>query len=201
MSMSSPAVGTSAPSAVAGLSPLYRILGTLGMIGSPFLFVSFAMDGFENGDASRAAAVVGLLFSIGWLSNVVGLHVLNAAGKRLGSKVLMGVAITGVVLANVFQVYEAIAPGSDSVLYAITDIAWPLSMLLLLIIGIVMIFARVFEGWLRFTPLFAALWLPLGGVAMAIGGDAAGMIYGGIHMTIGWFLMGYAIRRGGKLSA
>jgi hypothetical protein len=201
MSTEAPALGASAAGAAAGSLPLYRILGTLGMLGSPFLFVSFAIDGFDNGDASRAAALVGLLFAVGWFGNVLGLHVLRAAGQRLASRMLLTGALAGVALANVFQVYEAVAPGSDSVFYTITDVAWPLSMLLLLVIGIVMLFARVFEGWLRFTPLFAALWLPVGAICMVAFGETAGLVISSLHLTIGWFLMGYAVRKGGKLTA
>lgn len=183
-----------------GTMSMHRLLGALGMIGSPFLFLSFAVDGFENGDASRFAAALGLVFAIGWLSNVIGLWQLRATGERTAARILLGIQLVTVPLAGLFQVYEFAAPGSDNVIYTITDIAWPLSMLLLLITGIVMIRARIFEGWLRFTVLIAALWLPLSVLALTLVGDEGGMAIGAVHTVIGWFLVGYAIRLGGRLT-
>ena len=180
-------------------TPLYRVLGTIGMVTSPFLFLSFAVNGFSQGDSNKLGAALGLVFAIGWFSNVLGLRQLNVAGRSRAAKILLSVELVGVALATLFQVYEFAAPGSDSVLYHITDIAWPLSMLLLLITGIVAIRARTFEGWLRFTPLIAALWLPLGIAEMGVLGLTAGQTVGGLHTAIGWFLIGYAVRRGGLL--
>jgi hypothetical protein len=170
------------------------------MLGSPFLFISFAAGGFGDGDASKVSAALGLLFAVGWFSIALGLARLGAVGRN---KIARGVLISevfGSALATVFQVYEFFAPGSDSVLYTITDIAWPLSMVLLLVTGIIMIRARIFEGWLRFTPLIAALWLPLAVVEIVTVGETVGTAIGGLHTAIGWFLMGYAVYRGGRLS-
>jgi hypothetical protein len=190
-----------AVSPVRGVAPVARILGIIGMIGSPFLFLSFAVNGFRNGDSNQLGAVLGLVFTLGWFSNVLGLRVLGAAGHRLPAKILLGIEIFGVTLAAFFQVYEFVAPGSTSLLYTITDIAWPLSMLTLLIISIVTIFARTFEGWLRFAPLIAALWLPLAFIEMPLLGETVGGAVGGLHNAIGWFLIGYAVFRSGKLTA
>ena len=179
---------------------LHRVLGTLGMLGSPFLFLSFAVNGFSQGDSNKLGAALGLLFVIGWFSSVRGLQVLGAAGKGLAGKILLGIDLVGVVLAGLFQVYEFAAPGSDSILYHITDIAWPLSMVFLLISGILVARAGVFQGWLRFTPVAAALWLPLGIAEMGILGLTAGQALDGVHTMVGWFLIGYAVRQGGRLT-
>lgn len=172
---------------------MHRILGIIGMIGSPFLFLSFAADGFAEGDASRLGAALGLIFALGWLANVIGLWQLRATGQRKAARILLGIQLVTVPLACVFQVYEFFDPGASNILFTITDIAWPLSMLLLLITGIVMIRARVFEGWLRFTGLIAPLLLVTSGLAFALVGDEGGLV-------IGWFLLGYEFRLGGKLA-
>ncbi len=201
MTVQSPVLTEFAPTTKPGTMPLHRVLGTLGMLGSPFLFLSFAANGFQQGDSNRLGAALGLVFALGWFANVLGLRALGAAGERLPARILLGVELVGVALACLFQVYEFAAPGSASLLYTVTDIAWPLSMLLLLITGIAVLRARVFEGWLRFTPLGAALWLPLGIAAMGVLGLTAGQAISGVHTMIGWFLIGYAVRRGGRLAA
>lgn len=179
------------------MAPTYRLLGTLGMIGSPFLFLSLAAVGFEQEKISRLGSFLGLIFAIGWLNNVLGLWTLHATGTRLGGRILLGVEIVGVVLANLCQIYEIVDPKADSVLFHITDIAWPLSMVTLLVIGIVAIVVRQLQGWTRFTPLVCGLWLPVSILANGILGTTAGLIIGGVHVTIGWLLLGYAICNGG----
>lgn len=188
---------TSTPTAAS--SSLHRTLGTIGMLASPFLFFSLAANGFADGDSNRIGAALGLVFVVGWFAIVYGFWELRAAGTRFSRLPLM-LEIVGVLLAGAFQVYEFAAPGSDSLLYTITDISWPLSMLLLLVTGIVIIFQNRFEGWLRFTPLAAALWLPFGVVLMNTVGLTAGQAIGGLHTAAGWFLMAYAVRRAGRLS-
>ena len=180
---------------------VHRALGLIGMVTSPFLFLSFAANGFNDGTSNQLGAALGLVFTIGWFCNVLGLQGLGAAGRRLPARILLGVELVGVILAAIFQVYEFAAPDSTAVFYTITDIAWPLSMLLLLITGIVVAVARVFEGWLRFTPLIAALWLPLAIVEMPLFGPTVGQAIGGLHTAFGWCLIGYAVYRGGKLKA
>lgn len=163
-----------------GATPLHRVLGTLGMLGSPFLFLSVAANGFQQGGSNRLGAALGLVFVVGWFSSVLGLRALGAAGGRLPGTILLGLELVGVALAGLFQIYEFVAPGSDSLLYTVTDLAWPLSML---------------------TPLIAALWLPLGIVEPGTIGVPAGLVIGGVHTMIGWFLLGYAVRNGGTPAA
>jgi hypothetical protein len=180
---------------------IHRILGTLGMIGSPFLCLSFASNGFQAGDSGKLGAALGLVFTMGWLSNIAGLLALGAAGRRLPARILLGIQMVTVTFASIFQIFEFVSPGNSSVLYTITDISWPLSMLLLFITSIVIVFARVFEGRLRFLPLVAGIWLPLGIVSQMALGEVGGGIFAGVHSMIGWFLLGYVIYSGGKRGA
>jgi hypothetical protein len=178
----------------------HRLLGTMGMVASPFLFLSFAGVGFSQDEVNRLASFFGLIFAVGWLASVLGLRELGVAGQRTAARALLTIMAVTVAIANIVQVFEIVSPGVDSTLYAVLDVCWPLSMLLLLITGVASIRARVFDGWLRFTPLIAALWLPLGIAWMGLLGTSAGQAVAGIHVAFGWFLMGYAVRKGGRLA-
>ena len=202
MVVEAPALAGSAPTTGRGTTPLHRVLGVLGMLGSPFLLLSLAANGFREGDSNRLGAALGLVFALGWFASILGLRILGAAGRRRPARALLGIQLVAVALANVFQVYEFVAPGSTSALYTIIDlVGWPLDMVLLLITGIAVIAARVFEGWLRFVPLGAALWLPLALVELPLLGPTVGGAVGGLHTAIGWFLLGYAVYRGGTRAA
>ncbi len=129
---------------------------------------------------------------------MLGLWTLRAAGDRLPGKIVLGLELVGVVLASFFQVYEFVAPGSDSLLFTITDAAWPLSMLVLILVGIAVLRARVLQGWMRFVPILCPLWMPITIAASAFGERAGDL--GSISTAIGWFLLGYVVWRGGKIA-
>ena len=186
MVVRSPVITESAAPAERRATPRHRVLGALGMLGSPFLFLSFAANGFQEGDSNRLGAALGLLFTLGWFSSVLGLWTLRAAGDRLPGKIVLGLELVGVVLASLFQVYEFVAPGSTS-------------MLVLLLVGIAVLRARVLQGWLRFVPILCPLWMPITIAASALG-ERAGEL-GSFSTVIGWFLLGYAVYRGGTLAA
>jgi hypothetical protein len=178
-------------------APLHRTLGTLGMLGSPFLFLSFAAVGFEQERLTRLGSSLGLVFALSWLANILGLQALRATGTRLFGAIVLGVELVGVVLACLFQVYEIAAPNADTLLYRITDVAWPLSMLMLIFVGIAAIRARMLRGWARFVPLACGVWLPVSILVGGVAGTMAGLIVGSLHVALGWFLLGAAIRTGG----
>jgi hypothetical protein len=174
-----------------------RLLGLLGMVFSPFFLVMITSDTDGQGNLVRVGAFAGLLFTIGWFCNVLGLLQLRATGKRLPGKILLGVELVGVTLAAIFQVFEFTGFGEGTIFFTITDIAWPLSMVTLLIIGITIAIIGGLRGAARFVPILAPIWLPLNiVVTMTVGRDAA-LIVSGIVATLGWVLTGYVIFQGG----
>jgi hypothetical protein len=185
------------PTVKQGFAVNTRLLGTLGMVFSSGMFLDLISDQSGSGLVQRLGAFAGLLFTIGWFSNVLGLRALEATGKRLAGKILLGVELFGVTLAALFQVFSIVTPGAQHLLFTITDVAWPLSMLTLMIIGIVVAIRGGLRGAARFVPLLAALWLPPSIILMNTVDPLVGQVYGGLHATVAWFLLGFAIRNGG----
>lgn len=185
-----------------GFALNHRLLGTLGMITSPFMLLSFVAAGLDPMGGNRLSAFLGLVFAVGWFSNVAGMWQLRATGDRLAGRIVLGLAMVGITIASLQQVFDTVVPGNTSTLYMITDIAWPLSMLTLFLpIGIGTIVARRFVGWTRFLPFLCGLWLPLSIVAMNAIAPGVGQAYGGTHIMITWFLLGFVVRNGGRASA
>jgi hypothetical protein len=90
----------------------------------------------------QLGAALGLVFSLGWFANALGMYLLGATGRRLPARILLGIEVVGTILASIFQVIE--------------------------------------------LPLL---------------GQTAGQVLGGLHTTLGWFLIGYTVFRAGKLTA
>lgn len=174
-----------------------RLLGLLGMVLSPCFFVMITGDTDAQGNPAQVGAFAGFLFTIGWFCNILGLFQLQATGKRLVGKVLLGVELVGVVLASIFQLLEFTRIGAGTTFYAITDIAWPLSMLTLLIIGITISIIGGLRGAARFVPIIAPIWLPVSILSSMAFGEQTSLVVSGVVATIGWFLTGYVIFQDG----
>jgi hypothetical protein len=187
----------SAIDTTSGVRANTRLLGLLGMAFSPFFLVMITSDTDAQGNLVRVGAFGGLLFTISWFCNVLGLLQLRATGQRLPGKILLGVELVGVTLAAIFQVLEFTGFGEGTIFYTITDIAWPLSMLTLLIIGITIAIIGGLRGAARFVPIIAPIWLPLSILSSMAFGEQASLIISGIVATLGWFLTGYVIFQGG----
>ncbi len=100
-------------------------------------------------------------------------------------------------LATIFSIFNIVLPNlnPDSLLYIITDMAWPLSHTLMLVVGIAVLKAKRLSGWTRFAPLACGLAIPLLIMAALIGGRE-GIIVFGPYTWPTFTLLGYAVRTG-----
>ena len=89
---------------------------------------------------------------------------------------------------------------SDDLAFNVMDIAWPLSMAWMLVVGVTVVVAGRMQGWRRFAPLLCGLWLPLGIPLQAVLGEQTGSIMFGVSAVF-WLLLGYAVRGGGGHTA
>jgi len=171
-----------------------RLLGTLGMLGSPMLLLGALLYGF--GQDNQGAATFNLLFLGGWICNVLGLRTLRATGTGVPGKAILIVQLIGLALAAVFEVMHIVDSNSnpDSLLFQLTDGAWPLSIIFMIVVGIAALRTHMLRGWLRFTPLVCGLALPFFFVLNAVAGRSVGVIVFPIYLTIAWMLLGYTVR-------
>jgi hypothetical protein len=104
-----------------------RILGLLGILGSPFLAIQLNMYGiFEYSNATSLGNVFGLIYMTGWFCSILGLYKLNAAGNKSGKKILI-IQMVLLTIGNLWNIYSIIDPTCDTIVYHIADaIGWPL---------------------------------------------------------------------------
>ena len=104
------------------------------------------------------------------------------------------IQLVGLVLAFIFGFIEATALlDENNIVFILTNAAWPLSMLWMIVVGITVVRARRLSGWQRFVPLLCPFWLVLAIAGSAVFSDAAGGIVGFGYAAVLWVLLGYIV--------
>ena len=112
-----------------------RLLGTLGMLASPMMLVEMLLFDFKQHGSNRVIGVLGVMYIFGWACSAVGMRRSRVTGDDSLSKGVFVLQLFGLLLAFSWSVQEIIYSGIDQggVLYRVTDAAWPLSHLLMLV--------------------------------------------------------------------
>jgi len=178
-----------------------KVLGTVAILGSPMMLIEFLLEqggGLPGGQFGRVEGALGIIYLIGFLSSALGLRILKATGKGTLAAVLFWIQIIGLSLAACQSILQMIGRAdSSNRFFRIADAAWPLSHVFLLVIGIAVLFAKMWSGWRRLTPFFCGIALPLALGAGAAGGrESLGAAFGILTAT-SFMLLGCAIRTSG----
>ena len=170
-----------------------RMLGTVAMICAPALLIEGLLTrGQEN---ALITGIASMIFMAGWICSNTGMRDMQAAGTGKWGWAVLLVQLVGLVLAFMFGFFEATGLlGRDSIIFNITDAAWPLSMLWMIVVGITVIRAQRLSGWQRFIPLLCPFWLLIAIVGSMAFGDTAGGLAGFGYAAVLWALLGYIVR-------
>jgi hypothetical protein len=168
-----------------------RVLGTIAMICAPALLVeALLLRGQVN---NVVTGIAGMVFMAGWISSNIGMQRMRAAGAGKWGQAVLLVQLVGLVLAFLFGFVEATRLfDKNDIVFIVTDVAWSLSMLWMLVVGITVVVARRLSGWQRFIPLLCPFWLPIALFLSAALGDWAGFIGVG-YAAVLWGLLGYIV--------
>jgi hypothetical protein len=174
-----------------------RWLGMVTMVASPGLWASQYLYGPVAGPEHPAAHLLPLLFLVGWACAAVGLRRDRATGRGRGAQILFALQLLLLGLAMLQQVQDLLLPVGErvGVFYGVTDMAWPLSMLVMLVVGVIVARVRVWTGWRRWTPLLCGLDLPTAMAAGALLGRPAMAALFGPWTFLGWLALGWAVSR------
>ena len=194
--MSADQISLSLPRGEATLST--RTLGTLGMIASPLLFAEGMLYslGYAEGQNARLIPLLGIGYLAGWACSLVGMRRLRATGQGAGDLAVFIIQLLGLFLAVLFNVQEITGTNPDSLFFLMTDLAWPASHILMLVVGALVLMAKVWRGWRIIAPFLCGLALPAFFALNAIAGIKLGGFAFGISTMIAFMLLGYAVRTG-----
>lgn len=174
-----------------------RMLGTIAMLCAPALLVEgLLVQGRENAVITGVASMV---FMAGWICSNAGMRRMRAAGTGTWGRAVLLIQLVGLVLAFMFGFFEATGLlGRESIIFNVTDAAWPLSMLWMLVVGVTVIVAKRLSGWQRFVPVLCPFWLLIAIVSSMAFGDTAGGFLGFSYAAVLWVLLGYIVRGGSR---
>src|SRR3712207_4495430 len=147
------------------------------MICAPALLIEEVL--LRGGENAAITGIASMIFMVGWICTNTGMRRMQAAGTGKWGRAVLLIQLAGLVLAFLFGFFEATGLlGRDSIIFNVTDAAWPLSMLWMLVVGVSVIRARRLSGWQRFVPVLCPFWLLIAIVGSMAFGDAAGGFLG-----------------------
>lgn len=170
------------------------LLGTIAIICAPALLIEeLLLRGQENAPITGIAS---MLFMAGWICSNIGMWRMRVTGTGKCGRAVLLVQLVGLVLAFMFGLFEATGLlDRESIIFNVTDAAWPLSMLWMIVVGVTVIVANRLSGWQRFVPLLCPLWLPIAITLSIALGDTVGGIVGFGYAAVLWDLLGYVVVR------
>ncbi|HEY8563527.1 MAG TPA: hypothetical protein VIL74_24325 [Pyrinomonadaceae bacterium] len=174
-----------------------RTLGIVGMVLSPMLYFGWFFHAAQPDQPPAYpfwASLGGFLYLLGAMASATGMRNSRVTGSGTGAKILYVVQMIGLFLAMWFDILEFAAPQlRDTGIFFITDLAYPFSHMLMIIVGVAVVRAGVWRGWRRVPAFLVGLALPsFFGLWSLVGRENGGFIFP-LFVTVGFFTLGLAV--------
>ncbi|WP_027482402.1 hypothetical protein [Deinococcus pimensis] len=179
-------------------------LGWVTVVTSVGLLVSVLRENQIGEELARSDVVAALsssVFAVGWWCALLGLVQLRAAGSTRAGRGVLNVGLVLVGVAALQGVFDVLRLHTLPV-YFITDVAWPLSMLWMLVIGVTVARTWSLPVPMKFVPLLCGTAFPLWVIVGAILGRNT-PILSTAYVTAAWMVLGVVLivaRRAGSVS-
>ena len=170
-----------------------KILGFFGLMGAPWLYLGMTAE--EQFAALKGTWFTGaweLLYITGWICSIVALQRMKATGESRFGKGVLWVLLASLIIADISNVLLMIIQHHQPAWWYFLDAFWPISNLIMLVVGIVVVKANVLQGWKRFVPLVVGCWFPLAAGSMYLN-KAFSWFLGGFYSAIAWSLLAIVI--------
>ncbi|MDB5240569.1 MAG: hypothetical protein JWP57_1194 [Spirosoma sp.] len=172
-----------------------RTLGILAMLGAPFLGIELLLQHQAHTQDMRLAGLMGMPYALGWLGCIWALYRLEAAGSSRNGQAILTIMLFLLSMANAWNIYAAIDPTANTIVYRIMDICWPASNLFMVVVGVAVMRANYWADWRKYVPLAVGFWLPLSVISSLVLGyeSMASVLVCSLYSMIMWTLLGYTI--------
>jgi hypothetical protein len=172
-------------------------LGVAGMVGAPMIGLALFLSKFglikSEGQADGALSAI---YMGGFVCIATALRFARITGRGRTGALISFIQIVGLLLAATWSVLTTVAfPGIPKTVWVVTDMAWPLSHLFMLAVGMAAWKAKVWNGWPVVTLLLCGAALPIGMAARLVFGDWGMIITFAALTTISLAFTGRTILR------
>ena len=172
-----------------------RVLGIIGILGAPWVFIDFINNGLYNHFvATFASGFRHFMFITGWLCSVAGLYRLKAMGTKRWQKAVMITQMIFLLLTDCLSIFEMLTSNSPSTIFYTLEFLWPLAGFFMLITGIVILLAKRLRGWKLYVPLIAGFWFTENVTVYYFTRNSwVSLVTSGIYSTIAFSLLGLSL--------
>lgn len=174
-----------------------RTLGFISMICAPAMLLNAVRHDYArvlNGQDDVIGNLTYVVFAVGWFCAMLGLRQLRATGRGWPGRLIATLPLVTIPLAALQGPLDILHVDMNSPLYAVTDVTWPLSMLLTFVVSVAALVARVLPLPHRLAPLLCGVSLPVGLAYMAFARlEDLPQAEFAWHTAIGWFLLGLSL--------
>lgn len=166
-----------------------RLLGTICMIGALVVTLDALRATAMGINIDTIGLITGTLWCIGCIAALIGLIRLNAVGSNTIARALVFLPIIGFVLlllGNLLQLGGAFTMDNNP----LADFGWLVQLPGMLVVGILVIAAKMWRGWQRFVPLLTIVLVPIG---FGVGGAIGSLALGAAIIYASWVLLGFVV--------
>jgi hypothetical protein len=166
-----------------------RLLGTICIIGSILAVLNAFRVSALGQDFDTIDLIVGSFWAVGGIAALVGMIQLSAVGSNTVVRALAFVPIIGfvlLILANIIQAAGLVTTDTNT----LAGIGWLAQLAGMVLVGILTIAAKSWQGWRRFVPLLTIVLVPVG---FGLGSAIDNLSLGAPIVYLAWILLGYVV--------
>ncbi len=167
-----------------------RSLGIVCIIGSIIWVldnIRWVVLGLTKFDTT--ATVVNLMWALGGICALVAMIRLNVVGENPIPRALACLPVVGFV-ALILGGIMLLVSFDTAITNSLIGIGWLFQAAGMVVVGILTIAAKTWQGWRRFVPLLCIVTIPVGGALGAMAGNSALAVP---LVAVAWVLLGYAV--------
>lgn len=167
-------------------------LGLIALAGSPAMLIGvYVEQAFSQYKDSAFTGLWGVVYITAWMCSLLVLKRIKAGGSGFG-KWLIRIMFVTLTIANISNIVQIITPASDPWFFFYLDLFWPISHLLMFILGITCLFSNHLDKNSKIILAAAGLWLPIAISSMIILGRTTPVLFfGGLYNAVMWAMMAY----------
>jgi hypothetical protein len=167
-----------------------RFLGALCIVGSFAALLGAFRTWALGGDVfDTVDTILLMIWCVGSIAGLASLIQLNGVGPSPVARALAFLPMIGfalLILSGIVGLVAPVASENDT----LAGIGWVVQMAGMVLVGILTIAAKRWQGWRRFVPLLTVVLVPIGfGIGSVVGGPSFGAFL--IYLT--WLLLGYVV--------